>query len=120
MPMIEVPRLNRMDLVIALQDMGFPGTPRMALPEGVRVVFTVKERLSDDETLVRIQKDNLGLGLEITDREQGEILVTLTPGDLKLPPSDYYYDIFIIGEDYAYSCEPNIFRVKPTVLGVLP
>jgi len=44
----------------------------------------------------------------------------VTPGDMSLPPSDYYYDVFVQIGDKAYSSEPDIFRVTPTVLGVLP
>lgn len=116
--MIEVQRLNNLEVAISLVDTGFVERPRFNL-RNARVFFTVKEHLTDDESLVRIQKDNIGGGLEITDEDTGEILVSLTPGDLSLPPSDYYYDIFVMRDDMVHSCEPAIFRVKATVMGVL-
>ncbi len=119
MSIIEVPRLNYLEIAMALQDKGYIDRPRLNL-QGARVIFTVKEHLADDEELVRIQKDNVGGGVEITDAANGEILVTLTTGDLNLPPSEYYYDVFVIRDERVHSCDPEIFCVKPTVLGVLP
>lgn len=119
MPMIEVPRLNYIEIAMTLQDIGYPDRPKVNLADA-RVIFTVKEHLADSEDLIRIRKDNTGGGLVIVDPTEGKILITLTSGDLALPPSDYWYDIFIIRDNRVHSCEPGTFRVKPTVLGVLP
>jgi hypothetical protein len=116
---IEVPRLNSLEIAMALQDKGFTDRRRINLQDA-RVIFTVKEHLSDDESLIRVQKDTVRGGVEIIDAEKGEILISLTPGDLALPASDYYYDVFVIRGEYAHSSEPDIFRVKHTVLGALP
>lgn len=119
MAMIIVPRLNYREIFISLRDLGFNSKPPLDIT-GARVIFTVKEHLTDDETLIRIQKDTLGGGIEIAEEEGGEITLVVTPGDMSLPPSDYYYDVFVQIGDKAYSSEPDIFRVTPTVLGVLP
>ena len=116
---IEVPRLNYRVIPIVIRDLGDPARPRFNLTD-FRVIFTVKEHLTDDEVLVRIQKDNIGGGIDITDALEGEIEVILTPGDMVLPSSDYWYDIFVIRDEEAYSSKPQIFRVVATVLGELP
>lgn len=119
--LIKIPRFNSRTITFTLKDAGHESLPPLDLiGEKTRVIFTVKEHLPDDESLIRIQKDTLGGGVEITNASGGEVNVTLTPGDLNLPPSDYYYDIFVKIDDDAYSCDPDIFRVTPTVLGVLP
>lgn len=117
--MLTVPRLNYREVCMSLIDLGLANKPPMDLKE-TNVIFTVKEHLTDDETLVRIQKDNQGGGIEIIDEDEGEIVLTLTSGDMSLLPSDYHADIFVIKGDRVYSSEPFIFRVTPTVLGELP
>lgn len=119
MPMLKIPRLNSRVITITLKDASTPDRPPIDLSGNTRVVFTVKEHLSDDETMVRVQKDTEGGGVEITDAPGGVVDIFLTPGDLSLLPSDYYYDIFVIRDDDAYSCDPAIFRVTSTVLGRL-
>lgn len=119
MIMLTVPRLNYREIYMSLRDLGFQDKRPLDL-EDASVIFTVKEHLTDDETLVKIQKDNMGGGIEICDAAKGEILLTLTPGDMSLPSSDYTADIFVIKDDRVSSSELFIFRVTPTVLGELP
>ena len=116
---IEVPRLNYRVIPIVIRDLGDPARPRFNLTD-FRVIFTVKEHVTDDETLVHIQKDTLGGGIVITEATRGEAEIILTPGDMVLPSSDYRYDIFVIKDNEVYSSKTDIFRVQATVLGELP
>lgn len=116
--MIAIPRLNYREIYVDLVDLGFADRRLLDITDA-HIIFTVKENYTDDDALAKIRKDNLGGGLEILD-DKGQIRLTLTPGDMSLPPSDYRYDIFVIRDNKVYSSETGTFRVLPTVLGVLP
>lgn len=116
---IEAPRLNYREIDMIVRDLGNDKVP-FNLSGEVDILFTVKERLTDGDELIRIQKDLAGGGIELIDAENGEITVIITPGDTSLPATDYYYDLFIIKDGRAYSSKPALFRITDTVLGALP
>ncbi len=60
---------------------------------GMKVYFTAKKKLSDDDSKILIQHDSDGPGITITDALKGEGILQLTPSDTDLHPGDYHFDI---------------------------
>lgn len=82
----------------------------------VRVYFTVKERVTDADNKIVIEKSNVGGGIEIDeDPSTGIVHLELTPADTALSPMQYVYDVRVYIDGEVFSQEPELFEILSTV-----